>query len=296
MSLFAIPCIQDQFKSLTNPDQLFTQKKKKVDGNFVVATLNAKLDVENQLPKILVGATKHYTTSCVMDELRRLGDDFSGAFLAAKRFERRNCTHHPCVSGRECLETVVGDLNKQRLVVATQDLAFRKVLREIPGVPLLYLNRSVVILEPPSAATSTRIQEVEIAKTRPMSSELRLLKKKKSDDKKVKDALPIKAVRKKKAKGPNPLSIRRRKPEDESNEPGAIKVGGTDDEVKDDNANDDTGNDTKTQKEPIEDVTPALDTGNLVEPRKRRKRKHRRKGGSVAKTEGDSEDASSDGE
>lgn len=46
-----------------------------------------------------------------------------------------------------------GETNKHRYVIATQSQELRQKLRSIPGVPVVHMNRSVMILEPPSDAT-----------------------------------------------------------------------------------------------------------------------------------------------
>ena len=46
-----------------------------------------------------------------------------------------------------------GETNKHRYVLATQSQELRQKLRTIPAVPIVHINRSVMILEPPSDAT-----------------------------------------------------------------------------------------------------------------------------------------------
>jgi U3 small nucleolar RNA-associated protein 23 len=48
------------------------------------------------------------------------------------------------------MNTCTGDTNKHRYVIATLSQPLRSKLRAIPGVPILHVNRSVMILEPPS--------------------------------------------------------------------------------------------------------------------------------------------------
>jgi U3 small nucleolar RNA-associated protein 23 len=91
--------------------------------------------------------------------------------LKAKEFERRRCNHHELenpLSTEECLKSVVdpkGSLtNKNRYVVATQDPEVRAHFRKIPGVPLVYINKSVMILEPMASATEQQREQVENGK------------------------------------------------------------------------------------------------------------------------------------
>lgn len=89
----------------------------------------------------------------------------------AKQLERRRCGHHPesfaePLSTAACLAAVVGPTNRHRYVVATQDLELRRALRNVPGVPLVYVNRSVVIMEPMAAASADMLQRDERSKFR----------------------------------------------------------------------------------------------------------------------------------
>src|SRR3954470_7679261 len=87
----------------------------------------------------------------------------------AKMFERRRCGHLPDdypepLSARDCIKSVVdgkgNGTNKHRYVVASQDLEVRKSMRAVQGVPLVYINRSVMIMEP-MAGTSAEVRERE---------------------------------------------------------------------------------------------------------------------------------------
>lgn len=69
----------------------------------------------------------------------------------AKEFERRRCGHRPeeypePLGTLECLGECVGKTNKHRYVVASQDPEVRAKMRGIPGVPLIYISRSVMIV------------------------------------------------------------------------------------------------------------------------------------------------------
>lgn len=53
-----------------------------------------------------------------------------------------------------------GTDNKNRYVIATQSLALRKILRGVAGLPIVYIARSVVLLEAPSDKTLAKKKEV----------------------------------------------------------------------------------------------------------------------------------------
>ena len=69
--------------------------------------------------------------------------------------ERRRCNHHTLeepLSTLDCLQSVIDPkesrTNKNRYVIASQDETVRRTCRDIKGVPLVYVRRSVMILEP----------------------------------------------------------------------------------------------------------------------------------------------------
>ncbi len=91
------------------------------------------------------------------------------AIDVAKNYERRRCGHHPDqypepLSTLECLSSVVdpkqSGQNKHRYVVASQSQEVRRTLRGVRAVPLIYIKRSVMILEP-MADDNTRVRARE---------------------------------------------------------------------------------------------------------------------------------------
>jgi len=59
-----------------------------------------------------------------------------------------------------CFPYMPGEANKHRYVIATQSHPLRVSLRAIPGVPIVHVNRSVMVLEPASDATLQSKQRV----------------------------------------------------------------------------------------------------------------------------------------
>ncbi|KAJ3314228.1 WD repeat-containing protein 34 [Boothiomyces sp. JEL0838] len=151
------------------------------------------------------------TTYCVYAELKKLGPDFRPTAAYAKKLEKRRCTHNPAVSAAECIKEIIGDTNKNNYCVASQDVELRRHLGKIPGIPLVYINKSVIILEPPSKASLERSKELEIQKVQPD-----LPKKRKLEEEPQ--------APKKKKKEPNPLSVKKKKPKAEPTNPKADKV------------------------------------------------------------------------
>ena len=97
-----------------------------------------------------------------MTKLFNLGYQAGPEIAFAKSFERRICRHQP-VEADDCIRSIVGidGENKYRYIVASQNSDLRTTLRRIPAVPLIYINRSVMILEPISPKTTARIEGAE---------------------------------------------------------------------------------------------------------------------------------------
>lgn len=166
----------------------------------------------------------------------------------AKSFERRRCNHHTLdepLSTLECIKSVVdpkeSGTNKHRYVVASQDQKVRSSMRNITGVPLIYVNRSVMVMEPMAAKTEDFRDAEEMGKVRAGLKGRRgaapdaNLKRKRSDEDEEEDAaedtpaadaeVAPKKKAKKGPKGPNPLSVKKSKkrPAQEEQEKQAIR-------------------------------------------------------------------------
>jgi len=164
----------------------------------------------------------------------------------AKAFERRRCGHHELekpLSTLECLSSVVDPkssrTNKNSYVVASQDDTVRATMRRIPGVPLIYLKRSVMIMEPMAGATEKVRDKEERDKFRagltgrrgaPAAKRMReedgddtggrpvgvgnkfggnIIGGEQVDD--HEEAQPAQKKRKKGPSGPNPMSVKKKK-------------------------------------------------------------------------------------
>jgi U3 small nucleolar RNA-associated protein 23 len=161
-----------------------------------------------------------------------------GLIEQAKTYERRRCNHHALekpLSTLECFQSVVdpkdNKTNKHRYLVASQDAEVRTHMRQIAGVPLMYINRSVMIMEPIARASEDVREREEKSKLRAglVSRQSRsVLGKRTRDEDGVGRTDPqpreppaqlehtpgTKKSRKKGPKGPNPLSVRKPKSRD----------------------------------------------------------------------------------
>jgi U3 small nucleolar RNA-associated protein 23 len=116
-------------------------------------------------------------SQCSMRHLYAAASEPGVSYLIdkAKLFERRRCGHLPedyptPLSAVDCISAVVdpkgSKTNKHRYVIASQDQEVRKAMRGVLGVPLIYINRSVMIMEPMAEASAESRERGEKSKFR----------------------------------------------------------------------------------------------------------------------------------
>ncbi|KAF2739296.1 hypothetical protein EJ04DRAFT_573279 [Polyplosphaeria fusca] len=138
-----------------------------VDAQILQDAKRFKIDLLGRIQKLLQAEIKPLITQCSMRHLYSAIPKDEDLITQAKEYERRRCGHHeldePLTSFEcicECVDPKGHNTNKFRYVVASQDRKLRAHLRQIPGVPLIYIHKSVVILEP-MAAESQNFRETE---------------------------------------------------------------------------------------------------------------------------------------
>ncbi|KAI1180651.1 Fcf1-domain-containing protein [Nemania sp. FL0916] len=207
------------------------------DSQFLEAAIRSKMDIDHILKATLHGSTKLLITQCSMRWLYARKDEPGiGAVIefAKERAERRRCGHHPSdypqpLNEIECLHSVVdpskNGVNKHRYVCAINDDEVRSSLRNgIQVVPLLYIRRSVLIMEPASSTTTKARSRDEKAK---FTAELKSpgVKRKRQQetdedgDNGAKEQAETTKPKKKKTYGPkepNPLSVKKKKRDDKT--------------------------------------------------------------------------------
>ncbi|KAI1335000.1 Fcf1-domain-containing protein [Xylariaceae sp. FL0016] len=242
-----------------------------LDSAFVLTATQCKMEIDRFLEITLHAKTKPMITQCSMRHLykRRAEPGVSAAIEAAKGCERRRCGHHPDdypepLDELECLKSVVdpkdNGVNKHKYCCALNDEEARGALRMVPGTPLLYIKRSVLILEPISNVSAKARSRDEKSKFRAELKAPAGKRKREEDDSDDDDAdrdAPSSNTEKKKKKrkgpsGPNPLAVKKKKTKTDSkaNHEGSTTTGGDAD-----------GNGASGEA-----------------PKKKRKRKHKSKG------------------
>lgn len=121
-----------------------------IDGNFLYMSIERKIDFKERLEKIFKGSSIILQTSnCILDELEKLGPEFRGIFLRARRFFRLKCHDKP-ISAYDCIMNQIEQNKERKFIVATQDETLRKSLRKIGGIPIIYIKNDSLQIEEPS--------------------------------------------------------------------------------------------------------------------------------------------------
>ncbi|KAI0172117.1 rRNA-processing protein UTP23 [Hypoxylon sp. FL1284] len=227
-----------------------------VDADFIAEANKCKMDLIRRLEDTLHGQVKPMITQCSMRHLygRKSEPGVEAAIEQAKtHLERRRCGHHPDefpepLSALECLHSVVdpkeNSANKHRYVCAINDESVRARLRQVAGTPLVYIRRSVMIMEPMATVSAKARSKDEKSKFR---AELKTAgSKRKRDDEDsdeeedgkppavAPEAAQSEKKKKKKSHGrkePNPLAVKKKKSKPTSDGQGSKTTKAKDAEV-----------------------------------------------------------------
>lgn len=203
-----------------------------VDAEMVLTCDGAKFDLTKGLNRTIQGETKPMITQCCMQALYDSKNQY--AIDSAKQFERRRCNHREPIAPKECIESItnIDGENKHRYIVAAQDMDTRKALRKVPGIPLVFMNRLVMVMEPLSHASARYTANFERKKLTLGLNNAKTAGIQQSSasapetpaPKKIADPADTTSKKRKGPKEPNPLSIKKKKVEQPQPEPKVKKT------------------------------------------------------------------------
>ncbi|KAL9391045.1 hypothetical protein Peur_014965 [Populus x canadensis] len=233
------------------------------DGTFIHHLIvNNIAPADTAISNILGGSVKLFTTRCVLAELKRLGKSYTESLQAANTLMIARCDHEQIKNAEGCIVEIIGENNPDHFYVGTQDTDMRKKFQEVPGVPLIFGLRNALFLRPPSAFQRQFAKNSEEERSHMTEKEVALLKKRTKDlvenweiadssdenggpddenlemqpqkyssrkGMKVKDRPQFK---RNKAKGPNPLSVQKKKSRQNTNSMSGKESKGGDETVR----------------------------------------------------------------
>jgi U3 small nucleolar RNA-associated protein 23 len=193
-----------------------------VDGNFIHTACSFKIDILARIKKHIGDKFQLFVPSSVVAELKALGK----AFEPALEFVQTYCEVAKGDGGvfetpNEEIKALIGKTNASKYLVATQESELRDYLRSnIPGVPLLHIQRTVLLLESPSSnsrhasssAESDKVKKFAAAEAETLAV-ARKVRLQERAEKRRQDGQAAAVPKKTKAKGPNPLSCMKKKTE-----------------------------------------------------------------------------------
>lgn len=184
-----------------------------LDGNFIAMCLKMKVDLLERVPKFLQSDQCHFfVPRSAIRELELLGEEMKEAVKLCKHFSVVEDTIENSESVTDEILSIIGESNTSKYIVATQEVTLRSALRAVPGVPLMYLNRSVLVFEEISPATLNISRKNDRAR---MSS-IPDVERRKLDKIEIEEQWEKMLSKKqgpritKAAKGPNPLSMKKK--------------------------------------------------------------------------------------
>ncbi|QDZ21792.1 rRNA-processing protein Utp23 [Chloropicon primus] len=182
-----------------------------VDGNFIHAVLaTGNGDVEATLSKLLMGNVRAFTTRYTLHELHGMGKEYRATLEGARRLERHKCSYEGVTTAAECIKREVGEKNESHFFVATQDKDLQKYLSKSSVVPIIFKTVNGVSLQKPGSNLQNFVNRASEAKMGIQDYErgTRVMRELAGGEEAQQDQLVRK--KKKKAKGPNPLSVRKK--------------------------------------------------------------------------------------
>eukprot|EP01138_Halocafeteria_seosinensis_P006990 gb/GECG01007148.1/.p1 GENE.gb/GECG01007148.1/~~gb/GECG01007148.1/.p1 ORF type:complete len:258 (+),score=43.18 gb/GECG01007148.1/:1-774(+) len=187
-----------------------------LDGNFIHQCVHVKLPLERQMKKVLDEASVELLVpEAVIRELQSLGDAAKETLRTAKTFKIVPDGERPAppagahaaanseeeqVDPHESIQFLVGRKNEDHYLVATQDFRLRTKLRNYGGIPTMYMNQNVIVLEAPSKGSLTKSTKEQESKSGATSQERELVKAITGEEER-------RRKKKRGPKGPNPLSM-----------------------------------------------------------------------------------------
>lgn len=168
-----------------------------------------QVNISDNISRYLQSELKLLTTHCAQIEATNLGPKVFGAVQILKQYAIHKCGHeNKPISAANCLLSMVNkNNNENHYIIATQDMDLQKKLRATPAVPLMYLHNKAPVLEKPSPLTEEVARKKFSALTDWEKTAVEAMRKENG----IAEDDQARKPRKKKKKGANPLSCKKKK-------------------------------------------------------------------------------------
>ena len=197
-----------------------------IDGNFAAIALNKKFEMKAALEKLLDDKVILIIPSCIFKEVQSIENKIPGLLKLLSQYKIEQCKHN-ILSATNCIRDYIGKKNNLKYFVATQDNFLRVQLRKIPGVPLIFFEQNMLLMDKPSRISIEASERRENLKEDPKQKEKKTLIEQKDEIsnflveefknskyyKQKQEEFKLNKLMgkiRKKAKGPNPLSVKKK--------------------------------------------------------------------------------------
>lgn len=169
--------------------------------------------LKEALPRLLAATAVPVVTRCIYEELRALGDEFAEAKAFAKRCPREPCVHGGArKSASDCISAYLEKGNHSKLLLATNDSEVMRIGMEKCDIPIVTIaDQTRLVLRKPTAMAIESTKKLREEKNCALQGTDKALLADSDTRKPLRLKLGI--VRKRRAKGPNPLSMKKSRKE-----------------------------------------------------------------------------------
>ena len=143
-----------------------------IDGNFAAMALNKKFEMKSSLEKFLDEKVILIIPSCIFKEVQSIESKIPGLLKLLSQYKIEQCKHN-LLTPTNCIRDYIGKKNNSKYFVATQDNFLRVQLRKIPGVPLIFFEQNMLLMDKPSRISIEASERRENLKEDPKQKEKR---------------------------------------------------------------------------------------------------------------------------
>lgn len=184
------------------------------DAPIIHASIQRSIFLKDSLTKLLGATAYPVVTKCIVEELRSLGKEFGNAAVFAGRSAIEPCPHADCMkSAAECIASFMDDaVNKRKVMLATNDFDVVRTALERGSIPVITIaNQTRLVLRKPTAMAIENVQSVQEEKGAMLRLDDRALLEEADAARQVLRPRKFIERKRKRAKGPNPLSVKKGK-------------------------------------------------------------------------------------
>lgn len=209
MGLRKLKKYKKQFTILTKTYNFSEPIQILVDANTILEAERINYDLIKSINTHIPYDTHLFISQCCIENLYKSKNE--NAIAVAKNMQKRFCHHKDPLPSKECIKSIVDHKgeNKYRFVVVTQNDKLRDDLRKIPAMPMFFMKKGVLVMEPLSKTTKKIADYVNTQKLtnglNHISAGKRGLDVESGNDEDVEQP-----KKKKKVKGVNPLSMKKK--------------------------------------------------------------------------------------